>query len=513
LYFDATFSQLFSYHQWCLADSLDMVGCLSEKYMNFSLAQTIATLTLGLLAIAVQAQEPDFSVNQSPGCVFTEQQLALVQAVNIGYAKPVDAARSAGRLALTIPEMNQWTIASHRLDSLWVPDVRYAIDGKPWPVFVAVFDGTWNDKEDLGLPRTVPAQLADDLAALARTDPLVLPHYYEGVGTREFGLLKLWDGATGRGTVERAERALLDLKAATSANGGVVPYVYAIGFSRGAASARHFLNLADSLTSTDMRIKSSALLFDTVATGQTNRLALGLPASNDLTVQLVATREYRFAFPYIPVQTDAGHHPSLANGNADQVVEVRVPGAHSDIGGGYDEGLWKLSLAMSRALLKRQGFAIPSDTLVSNAQAILNMGRHDSDWFKVWVNGTERPRSVAMSSVTMSSVANKTEVHDEADIFKAIDRSARIAQAVKRSSSINTPSLFFKIDRRGDVYRMSHNCQSHTFAIDARAHAITLDGKPFQQLSESQWQFIDAGYGILLRTEPEDPANWILTVQ
>ncbi|SDG90450.1 DUF2235 domain-containing protein [Janthinobacterium sp. YR213] len=110
---------------------------------------------------------------------------------------------------------------------------------------MAVFDGTWNDKEDPDPPRTVPVQLANDLAELALTDPLVQPHYYEGVGTREWVLLRLWDGATGHGTIERAGFALLDLKADTSANGGVVPYVYVIGFSRGAASARHFLNLAD----------------------------------------------------------------------------------------------------------------------------------------------------------------------------------------------------------------------------------------------------------------------------
>jgi hypothetical protein len=471
--------------------------------MNPSLAQSIATLTLGLLPMTLQAQEFDFSVNQTPGCAFTDQQLALAQAIQTGHAKPVDAARSAGRLTLTIPEMNQWTLTSRRLESLWVPDVRYSIDDKPWPVFVAVFDGTWNDKENPDLPRTVPAQLADDLAALARTDPLVQPHYYEGVGTRESVLLRLWDGATGRGTIERAERALLDLKAATSANGGVVPYVYAIGFSRGAASARHFLNLVDSLASAAVPISSSALLFDTVATGQIDRLALGIPASNDLTVQIVATREFRFAFPYIPLQTDATDQPSLANGNADEVVEVRVPGAHSDIGGGYDEGLWKLSLAMSRALLKRQGLAITTEGSASDAQAILNMGRHDSDWVKVWINGTGHSRS---------SVEIKSKNRPEADIKKVLDRHMRTARSMKRSTLPNAPLLLFKIDRRGVAYQMTHNCQSHAFAIDAQAHAITLDGRLFRHFSESQWQSIDTGHGILLLTEPEDAANWTSAV-
>lgn len=469
--------------------------------MNSSLSQTIAALMLGLLAMTLHAQELDFSINQTHGCAFTNQQLALAQAIQTGHAKPVDAGRTAGRLSLTIPEMNQWTIASRRLESLWVPDVRYSIDGTPLRVFVAVFDGTWNDKEDPDLPRTVPAQLADDLAALARIDPLVQPHYYEGVGTREWVLLRLWDGATGRGTIERAERALLDLKAATSANGGVVPYVYVIGFSRGAASARHFLNLADTLGSAALPIRSSALLFDTVATGQIHHLALGIPMSNDLTVQLVATREYRFAFPYIPVQTDATDHPLLADGNADEVVEVRVPGAHSDIGGGYDDGLWKLSLIMSRTLLKRQGLAITSEGATSDAQAILNMGRHDSDWVKLWINGTGHARS---------SVTIKSKNRPEVDIEKKLDRDIRTARAFTRSALTNNPLLLFKIDRRGDAYQMTHNCPSHAFVIDAQAHAITLNGKLFRHFSDSEWQAIDTGHGILLMTEPEDAANWIL---
>jgi hypothetical protein len=466
-----------------------------------SLTQSIAILVLALLTTASQAQELDFSVIQAPGCAFTDQQLALTQAIQTGHAKPVDAARTHGRLGLTIPEMNQWTIASQRLESLYVPNVRSSVDGQPWPVFVAVFDGTWNDKEDPDLPRTVPAQLADDLAALARTEPLVQPHYYEGVGTRESVLLRLWDGATGRGTIERAERALFDLKAATSANGGIVPYVYAIGFSRGAASARHFLNLVDSLASASVPLRSSALLFDTVATGQTHRLALGIPASNDLTVQIVATREFRFAFPYVPVQTDATDHPSLANGNGDEVVEVHVPGAHSDIGGGYDEGIWKLSLAMSRALLARQGLAIAVEGGASEAQAILNLGRHDSDWVKLLPTEAGDSRS---------SVAIKTENRPKADIKKQLDRFLRTGRAQEHSRLTNRPLLLFKIDHRGDVYPMTHNCQTHAFAVNAEAHAITLDGRLFRHFSESEWQSIYTGHGILLLTEPEDPANWTL---
>lgn len=465
------------------------------------MAGSIAILAVALLATASQAQELDFRVVQSPGCAFNDQQLALAQAIQTGNARPVNAAQAHGRLGLTIPEMNQWSRAYRRIESLYVPDVRSSYDGKPWPVFVAVFDGTWNDKDDPHLPRTVPGQLAIDLAALARTDPLVLPHYYEGVGTRESVLVKLWDGATGRGTIERAERALSDLKVATAANGGVVPYVYVIGFSRGAASARHFLNLVDSLPAGTEPVRSSALLFDTVVTGQAHRLALGVPLSNDLTVHIVATREFRFAFPYVPVQTDAADDPLLADGNGDEVVEVHVPGAHSDIGGGYDEGIWKLSLAMSRALLTRQGLAIAVEGSEPDAQAILNLGRHDSDWVKL---------PIAEAGEARRSLAMKGESRPVADIEKRLDRFLRTGRALKRSLLRKVPMLIFKIDHQGGTYPMTHNCQTHDFAVDAKAHSITLDGRPFLPLSESQWQAIETGHGILLLTAPEDPANWIL---
>ncbi len=469
--------------------------------MTSSISRSIATFSLALLATASPAQELDFSVVQTPGCAFTDQQLAFTQAIHTGRAKPVDAAQPHGRLRLSIPEMNQWSIASRRLESLHVPDVRASSDGTPWPVFVAVFDGTWNDKEDPGLPRTVPAQLADDLASLARSDPLVQPHYYEGVGTRVSALLRLWDGATGRGTTERAERALSDLKAATAANGGVVPYVYAIGFSRGAASARHFLNLVDSLPAGAQPIRTSALLFDTVATGQAHRLALGVPASNDLTVQIVATREFRFAFPYVPLQTDAADHPALADGNGDQVVEVRVPGAHSDIGGGYDDGIWKVTLAMSRALLTRQGLTIGVEGRASDTQAVLNLGRHNS-------NRVSLP--IPESSDARSSVALIGEKRPKADLERQLDRFIRTGQALTRSRLPNGSLLLFKINHRDGTYSMTHNCQTRSFAIDAEAHAITLDGSPFKYFSKAQWQAIVTGNGVLLLIEPEDPANWTL---
>jgi hypothetical protein len=462
------------------------------------MAGSITMLTVALLATASQAQELDFNIVQTPGCAFTDQQLALTQAIEAGNAKPVDAARAHGRFVLSIPEMNQWSIASQRLESLDVPDVRSSSGGKPWPVFVAIFDGTWNDKEDPELPPTVPARLAEDLAALARADPLVQPHYYEGVGTRESVLLKLWDGATGRGTIERAERALSDLKAVTVANGGEVPYVYAIGFSRGAASARHFLNLVDRIPTSTGTIRSSALLFDTVATGQTHQLELGVPSSNDITVQIVATRESRIAFPYVPLPSDAPDHPSLAYG--DRVVEVHVPGAHADIGGGYDEGIWKLSLAMSRALLTRQGLAIAVGGLVPDAQAILNLGRHDSDWVKLpLIKAREARRSVAIKSESRPP---------QGDIEKLLDRSLRIRLALTRSQTPSSQLLWFKVNHRGDIYSLSHNCQTHDFAVDAKAHVITLDGTPFLHLGESKWKIIETGPGIVLTVPPEDPANW-----
>jgi hypothetical protein len=108
------------------------------------------------------------------------------------------------------------------------------------------------------------------------------------------------------------------------------------------------------------------------------------------------------------------------------------------------------------------------------------------------------------------SVAIKDEKRIRADIEKRLDQLLRTGRALTRSQWPKGPLLLFKIDRRGDTYPMTHNCQTRAFAVDAQAHAIPLDGRPFRHFRESEWQSIERGYGILLLIEPDEPANWTL---
>jgi hypothetical protein len=282
------------------------------KGSTFALTVLVAALRCGMalaqgagddVRVDASAKPADVSSTTS-SCPFTDPQLALQRDIITGRMVPrTGQAKADGRIDLTIREMNEWRLARYRLDALSPPSVRLAANGARWKVFVAVFDGTWNDKDDPSLPITVPGQLANDLATLSGRDQLVQVHYYEGVGTREGTLARLWHGMTGGGTVERAERALADYRAAMQGNGGEPLYLYVIGFSRGAASARHFMNLVNALRSSlssdgppdndferafdARRIRSSALLFDTVATGQLHHLDLSLPASNEFALQIV----------------------------------------------------------------------------------------------------------------------------------------------------------------------------------------------------------------------------------
>lgn len=216
---------------------------------------------------------------------------------------------------------------------------------------------------------------------------------------------------------------------------------------------------------------------------------------------MVATREYRFAFSYVPVQTDVAEYPSLARSNGDEVVEVRVPGAHSDIGGGYDEGLWKLSLAMSRALLTRQGLTVGVKSPALDAQSILNLGRHDSDWVKLPQAETTKVRQ---------SVPIMGRNRPKHDMSRQLERYIRVGGALTRSLLPIGSPLLFKIDNRGDTYELTHNCQTRAFAVDVQSRSVKLDGNPFRRFKEAEWQAIETGKGILMQIEPEDPANWTL---
>lgn len=114
-----------------------------------------------------------------------------------------------------------------------------------------------------------------------------------------------------------------------------------VGFSRGAAAARHFANrvlrrrdngyyreLVDGgCVSIEIRFLG---LFDTVLSTHVGDLELGIPEAVGYVASLVAANEHRRAFPLESIFASADER-----GFASNRVEVSLLGAHADIGGGY----------------------------------------------------------------------------------------------------------------------------------------------------------------------------------
>lgn len=115
--------------------------------------------------------------------------------------------------------------------------------------------------------------------------------------------------------------------------------VDAFGFSRGAAAARNFVHLAQTEAAKQLQIAKTKVmyrfvgLFDTVSsyglsfTNDTEDLGMAIGGNAKKVVQLTAADEHRKVFSLTNIQSsiDAGIG-----------YEVELPGAHSDIGGGYE---------------------------------------------------------------------------------------------------------------------------------------------------------------------------------
>ncbi len=186
------------------------------------------------------------------------------------------------------------------------------------------FDGTWNDREQMQGHTTNVAILYEVYAS-------PLKYYYVGVGT-SFGT-KLAGGLTGAGGLNRVSDAMCNLKEQLKNGDRAVDI---IGFSRGAAEAREFANrIARKRSPVTVRFMG---LFDTVASigipGNGVNPGYDLSIGNDIkyVFQATANDERRTLFPLHSIKSNTGI------GNTPTRIEIGFPGAHSDVGGGYEDG-------------------------------------------------------------------------------------------------------------------------------------------------------------------------------
>ncbi|WP_419774373.1 T6SS phospholipase effector Tle1-like catalytic domain-containing protein [Halarcobacter sp.] len=220
-------------------------------------------------------------------------------------------------------------------------------------IFVA-FDGTGNHKDnDLELKRGEESNVAQ-LFDLYNT-PKKFKLYEKGVGTVELtkeqhdliiageakksDYYESLDMAFGRGVKDKVESMLSQLKKAlTEVPEGNRVVIDVVGFSRGATSARDFVNEVNKLYAQEIAsgklVLNNVILFDTVATvGLANDTNYGLnlnlnESSAKNILHLTSINEKRDNFSLESLKDKDGNTPK-------NVKEILLYGVHSDIGAGY----------------------------------------------------------------------------------------------------------------------------------------------------------------------------------
>jgi len=222
------------------------------------------------------------------------------------------------------------------------------------------FDGTGNNINDK--PQTI-TNVAKLYKVYAESDkPMVRKLYIRGVGSTKHkddndrlggkdaitkGIDRMLGGAFGTGGHDRIHFILDQAKAIIKETPNVTKLTFDIfGFSRGAALARHFVNV---INKKPLHTKQSIRflgIFDTVG-------SFGIPGNNNddfdfripksavkFVYHLVAEDELRANFDLQSIRPNSSvapnHDDSACTGNR-WAVEIICPGVHSDIGGGYDQ--------------------------------------------------------------------------------------------------------------------------------------------------------------------------------
>ena len=232
------------------------------------------------------------------------------------------------------------------------------------------FDGTWNDRDQQPLD-TNPAELerliSRDIGSSGRT------LYMTGIGSSG-GVSSVIDGsvnagAAGTAIVNDAYARLRDqVLSWQQQNPDVQVVVSLAGFSRGGAQA---LDLANRLQNEGIPDPSRPgqyliapgaiqlgpiMLYDPV--DMTNgTLNVQVPSNASSVLVLGAGNEFRSAFPAVSVVD-----PNQPGDT--RITRIEVPGAHTDVGRGYDQGIGNYTLQMGRDYLARSGVpiaALPAD--------------------------------------------------------------------------------------------------------------------------------------------------------
>ena len=231
-------------------------------------------------------------------------------------------------------------------------------------VFLASFDGTRNDRDDVarsGNPHdTNVAELSKQAERAKSTNTNLFSGYYKGLGTEGTLIASDWlPGQVTQQAIDSAKQAYDEFASEASnwlkthPDGDVTTAITA--FSRGSAAAAVFTHMLNRDGLIDPETKkvlippgevgvSAGVIFEPVTTGVDSNVAFAPNVRNVVVVQ--AQNEYRDLFKGVDYSGQPG-------------IKVRESvGNHCDIGGGTDHGLGDLNLGAATRYLQRSGLAI-----------------------------------------------------------------------------------------------------------------------------------------------------------
>lgn len=236
---------------------------------------------------------------------------------------------------------------------------------------------------------TTVKRLKEEIADVGFSDQNAarLMRYYDGPGSAFGRFSNPLDSLFGYTSLSISDRALRQFWADVDNLPATIKEIrlVVIGFSRGAAIARHFVNRAhgewtsSKLERSGVVLWSTMLLNETVATFQEDNLELTIPPQTEQVIHILAKNESRIEFrPIVDEAVGLG-------AEMDRLVTIWLPGAHSDIGGGYRYGAGVFSDYATHRVAQEMGLI---DVLSKNYGTLPNYGLVDSRGWRDRLSGT-----------------------------------------------------------------------------------------------------------------------------
>ncbi len=281
------------------------------------------------------------------------------------------------------------------------PDITTKVNNKNVKIYIASFDGTQNDGNNVSGSNerdTVVHFIHKQLEANGYEDG----EYYPGPGTQWWPLSTI-DSAVCVSCLGKADDAMVDFSKQLDEWRHIPNLevrVLVIGFSRGAAIGRHFMNLINEEFPTSLSnnlkypdqllVRTYGLLYDTVATSIVGEVNLQISPSTDFVIHLVSKDEKRRLFPItkdedksfktktteyleLSMKTCPAHYLNKSK----RLIQIEVPGVHSDVGASYLNGIGSFYRIYSELILRKMGLIQKKDFVM--VENLFMQGQHDSN--------------------------------------------------------------------------------------------------------------------------------------